>query len=86
MGSLGLKVIQLIEGHADLYLHLVRKLKIWDPVAPVALAKEVGLRACSLTGEEMTYNPEQLLHHERIIIGRPSVVAYAIERLRLLSE
>jgi 3'(2'), 5'-bisphosphate nucleotidase len=86
MGSLGLKAIHIIEGHADLYLHLVRKLKIWDTAAPVALAKAAGLRACSLTGEEITYNPEQPLHQERIIIGRPSHVTQAIERLKSLGD
>lgn len=86
MGSLGLKVIHIIEGYADLYLHLVRKLKIWDTAAPVALAKAAGLRACALTGEEITYNPKQPLHQERIMIGRPLHIAQAIERLKLLAD
>jgi len=86
MGSLGLKVIHIIEGHADLYLHLVRKLKIWDTAAPVALAKAAGLRACSLAGEEITYNPQQPLHQERIVIGRPLHVTQAIERLKSLGD
>lgn len=72
---------QVAELLADLSLHLVRKLKIWDTAAPLALAKAAGLKACSLTGEEITYHPEQPLHQESIVIGQPSFVAQAIERL-----
>jgi len=82
MGSLGLKIVHIIEGHADLYLHLVRKLKIWDTAAPVALAKAAGLKTCSLNGENLIYDPTGLKHDQRIIIGRPSYVHRVIDVLK----
>lgn len=81
MGSLGLKVIHIIEGHADLYLHLVRELKVWDTIAPVALALAAGLKVCSLEGAPLRFDIERPQHDQAIIIGRANWVDEAIRRL-----
>lgn len=81
MGSLGLKVIHIIEGHADLYLHLVRKLKVWDTAAPVALALAAGLKACSLEGAPLHFDVEQSHHEQALIIGCEHWVDKAIQKL-----
>lgn len=82
MGSLGLKVVHIIEGHADLYLHLVRKLKVWDTAAPVALALAAGLKVCSLKGTPLDFDVERPQHDQAIIIGRADWVDEASKRLQ----
>jgi 3'(2'), 5'-bisphosphate nucleotidase len=81
MGSLGLKVIHIIEGHADLYLHLERKLKIWDTAAPVALALAAGLKVCSLRGTPLRFDAARPQHDQAVIIGRSNYVDEAIRKL-----
>lgn len=80
MGSFGLKVLEVILGHADLYLYLNRRVKIWDTVGPLALAQAAGLTCCSLEGEPLRFTPaalelSTLAHRQAILIGHPALVA-----------
>lgn len=81
MGSLGLKVVHIIEGHADLYLHLVKQLKVWDTAAPVALALAAGLKVCDLQGSPLRFDVGHPQHDQAIIIGRANWVNKATQRL-----
>lgn len=79
MGSFGLKVLEVVMGHADVYLYLNRRVKIWDTAGPLALAKAAGLMCCSLEGEPICFTPQaidpvSLTHKQAILIGHPDLV------------
>jgi 3'(2'), 5'-bisphosphate nucleotidase len=73
LGSFGLKVLQVICGQADLYLYLNQRVKLWDTVGPLAMAKAAGLICCDLTGEPLRFTAEalhdNLAHQQPILIG-----------------
>jgi 3'(2'), 5'-bisphosphate nucleotidase len=79
IGSFGLKVVQVIRGHAGLYLYFNRRVKLWDTTAPLALAEAAGLVCCDLYGEPLRFTPDvietaTLAHQQMIIIGWHSYV------------
>ncbi len=79
VGSFGLKVMQVLLGHAGLYLYFNRRVKLWDTTGPLALAEAAGLVCCDLTGAPLRFTPdaivgETLAHRQTLIIGWPSYV------------
>jgi 3'(2'), 5'-bisphosphate nucleotidase len=86
VGSFGLKVVRVICGQAGLYVYLNGRVKLWDTVGPLALAKAAGLVCCDLTGEPLHFTPdavdlETLAHRQTIVIGWPSYVEALRSRL-----
>jgi 3'(2'), 5'-bisphosphate nucleotidase len=78
-GSFGLKVMEVIQGQAGLYVYFNQRVKIWDTVAPLALAERAGLQCCDLSGNPIVYTPDQLdlqtlAHQQPIILGWPAQV------------
>ena len=78
-GSIGLKVGLILDGRADVFAHLSRKLKVWDTAGPAAIALGAGLDVGSL--EKGTRNKEglnfplpQVLHDSTVIMGRPGAL------------
>jgi 3'(2'), 5'-bisphosphate nucleotidase len=86
MGSLGLKVIHIIEGHVDLYLHLVRELKVWDTAAPVALALAAGLKVHALDGQPLRFDVQRPQHDQAIAIGYSDWIGRAIQLSKVLQK
>lgn len=87
VGSLGLKVIALINGAADVYVHVSRKLKFWDTAAPFALAKAAGLTICDFDGAPIEFKPQAQgsgddisRHRQTVLIGTPAGVKEARRR------
>lgn len=79
IGSFGLKVMQVINGNAGLYVYFNGRVKLWDTVGPVALAKAAGLICCDLNGDPLRFTPDALelqtlTHRQSILIGWPSYV------------
>lgn len=79
IGSFGLKVLRVIQGQAGLYLYLNGRVKLWDTVGPLALAKAAGLVCCDLEGHPLSFDqdaidPQNLAHQQSIIVGWPSYV------------
>lgn len=70
-GSIGIKVIKIIEGSADLYVHFDAKLKTWDTAGPIGIALGGGLEVGSLTKDEVLFPESGVLHKSSIVIGRP---------------
>ncbi|MDX2241208.1 MAG: inositol monophosphatase family protein [Leptolyngbyaceae cyanobacterium bins.302] len=86
MGSFGLKVLEVILGHADAYLYLNRRVKVWDTAGPLALARAAGLTCCSLEGEPIRFIPQalepvSLSHKQAILIGHPGLIQELRPRL-----
>lgn len=83
-GSFGLKVLAVIKGHAGLYVYLNGRVKLWDTIGPLALAKAAGLVCCDLDGNPIQFDdnsvyPFTLIHRQPILIGWPAYV----KRLRI---
>ena len=76
MGSAGAKIMAVVRGEADIYLHSGGQYE-WDSCAPVAVAKAAGLHASRMDGSALRYNqanaymPDLLVclqaHAERIL-------------------
>ena len=54
MGSAGAKIMAVLRGHADVYLHAGGQYE-WDSAAPVAVALAAGLHASRLDGTPLVY-------------------------------
>jgi len=86
-GSFGLKVMNVILGHAGMYVYLNGRVKIWDTVGPLALAKTAGLVCCDLDGNPISYaqdamDLETLAHQQSIVIGWASYIESLLPRMR----
>ena len=55
MGSAGAKIMAVVRGEADIYLHSGGQYE-WDSCAPVAVAKAAGLHASRMDGSSLRYN------------------------------
>jgi 3'(2'), 5'-bisphosphate nucleotidase len=87
LGSFGLKVLEVIQGRAGLYLYLNGRVKLWDTVGPLALAQCAGLVCCDLEGNPIQFSldaldPSTLAHHQSIVIGWPHYIDALLPRLR----
>jgi len=78
-GSAGYKVMLLLLGKADVYVHK-RGLKEWDTCAPETVARALGWTVCKLRGEEHRYNQQSYRNHE-LVVCRPAMKQRVIEAL-----
>ncbi|WP_019502118.1 3'(2'),5'-bisphosphate nucleotidase CysQ [Pseudanabaena sp. PCC 6802] len=74
LGSFGLKVMEVVCGNAAVYIYLNRRVKLWDTVGPLAIARAAGLVCCDLAGNPISFEPEAidaetLTHHQIILVG-----------------
>ncbi len=87
IGSFGLKVLEVIQGRAGLYVYGNRRVKLWDTTGPLALAQMAGLVCCDLAGDPLRFTPdavdiETLAHQQTIVIGWPHYVEALRSRLQ----
>ncbi|MBD2092056.1 inositol monophosphatase family protein [Microcoleus sp. FACHB-1515] len=87
IGSFGLKVMQVVQGKAGIYIYLNRRVKLWDTVGPIALARAAGLICCDLAGNPLQFSPDfidndTLAHQQEIVIGWPAYVHALRSRLQ----
>lgn len=83
MGSAGAKAMAVVDGRADIYLHVGGQYQ-WDNCAPAAVALAAGLHASRVDGTPLTYNCEDPLLPD-LLICRPEwaeAVLDAVARLR----
>ena len=66
MGSAGVKVMAVVSGEADAYVHAGGQYQ-WDSAAPVALALAAGLVATRLDGSPLRYNVPELLLPDLVV-------------------
>jgi 3'(2'), 5'-bisphosphate nucleotidase len=86
LGSFGLKILEVIRGHAGLYVYLNRRVKLWDTTGPMALAQAAGLVCCDLEGRPLSFQPDaidlaSLTHKQEIVVGWPWYVEALRERI-----
>ena len=70
-GSAGYKVMMLLRGEADVYVHKVG-LKEWDTCAPETVARAFGWTVCKLEGEEHRYNQADP-YNDELVVCRPAM-------------
>ena len=66
MGSAGVKVMAVVSGEADAYVHAGGQYQ-WDSAAPVAVALAAGLVATRLDGSPLRYNVPELLLPDLVV-------------------
>ncbi|XGV96255.1 MAG: 3'(2'),5'-bisphosphate nucleotidase CysQ [Leptolyngbya sp. BL-A-14] len=91
LGSFGLKVIDVILGRAGLYLYFNGRVKLWDTVGPLALAKAAGLVCCDLEGRSISFAPQDiasdtLAHKQPILVGWANYVESLRPKLKVAVE
>ncbi|MGQ0605943.1 MAG: 3'(2'),5'-bisphosphate nucleotidase CysQ family protein [Candidatus Nitrosotenuis sp.] len=63
-----LKVAEICQGFADLYLTTSNKIKQWDTCASHCLITESGGKITDMTGKEILYNTEKVNHENGLIV------------------
>ena len=81
MGSNGVKVIAVVQGTVDAYIHAGGQYE-WDSAAPVAVARAAGLVASRLDGSPIVYNKPDPWSPD-LLVCHPALVAHV---RRLLAE
>jgi 3'(2'), 5'-bisphosphate nucleotidase len=81
MGSNGVKVMAVVEGAVDAYVHAGGQYE-WDSAAPVAVAHAAGLVATRLDGSPIEYNKPDPWSPD-LVVCHPALVAHV---RRLLAE
>jgi 3'(2'), 5'-bisphosphate nucleotidase len=66
MGSAGVKVMAVVSGEADAYIHAGGQYQ-WDSAAPVAVALAAGLVATRLDGSPLRHNVSELLLPDLVV-------------------
>lgn len=80
MGSAGVKVMAVLRGNADAYVHAGGQYQ-WDSAAPVAVALSAGLCATRLDGSPLEYNVPEL-HLPDLLVCHPDRATELRARLR----
>ena len=71
MGSAGAKVLAVLRGFADVYVHAGGQYE-WDSAAPIVLARAAGLHTARLDGSRLTYNNPELWLPD-LVVCRPGL-------------
>lgn len=90
MGGFGLKVMEVLMGNTELYFYLNRRVKLWDTVAPMAMAKFAGITSCDLDGAVIQYHsqvidPTNLAHQQDVVVGWSQFVDLYLPKLAQVS-
>ena len=80
-GSIGLKVARILEGQADVMVHLSGRLKTWDTAGPAAIALGGNLEVGTLKSAELCFPLPKLMHEEEVIMGRSGCLSWCKSRL-----
>lgn len=82
MGSAGAKVISVVRGVTDAYVHAGGQYE-WDSAAPVAVARAAGLHTSRADGAQLRYNQEDVLLPD-LLVCEPTLAPAIIGFVRRL--
>jgi 3'(2'), 5'-bisphosphate nucleotidase len=71
MGSAGAKVISVVRGVSDAYVHAGGQYE-WDSAAPIAVARAAGLFTSRVDGSELKYNQDDVSLPD-LVVCRPEL-------------
>lgn len=80
MGSAGAKVISVVRGTTDAYVHAGGQYE-WDTAAPVAVARAAGLHTSRVDGAALRYNQPDVLLPD-LLVCRPRLAERIIGLVR----
>lgn len=66
MGSAGVKVMAVVDGTADAYIHAGGQYE-WDSAAPVAVARAAGAHTSRIDGSQLAYNQAEVLLPDLVV-------------------
>lgn len=79
MGSAGVKVISVVRGITDAYVHAGGQYE-WDSAAPVAVARRAGLFTSRIDGTPLVYNQPDVLLPD-LLVCHPELAAPILDHL-----
>ncbi|MEY4583041.1 MAG: hypothetical protein RL701_7744 [Pseudomonadota bacterium] len=85
-GSVGLKVGQIAQRHADLYVHTSNKASAWDACAPEAILIAAGGRFTDLAGDPIRYATEDLRMRRGLLACNSAAFAAVAPVVRELAQ
>lgn len=71
MGSAGAKILAVVKGEADAYVHAGGQYE-WDSAAPAGIALAAGLHCTRIDGSELVYNQRDVLLPD-LLVCRPEL-------------
>lgn len=77
VGSVGAKVVQILDDKADLYVHTTGFYE-WDIAAPLGVAIAGGLMVCDITGKNLVLNQKNI-RVDNVIICRPELLEVVLQ-------
>lgn len=77
VGSVGAKVVQILENKADVYVHTTGFYE-WDIAAPLGIALAGGLVVCDILGESLKLNQENVKVNN-VIVCRPELLKVVLQ-------
>lgn len=80
MGSAGAKVMAIVQGLADIYVHAGGQYE-WDSAAPVAVARAAGLHTSRIDGSQLRYNSRDPLLPD-LVVCRPELAGRTLDAVR----
>lgn len=85
-GSVGIRVVKIILGDADAYIHFSNKLKPWDTAGPVALAFAAQLEVFEPQSDHITYDLDHLNRTHSVSIGRMGTSSWCQKLIDIASS
>ncbi len=79
MGSAGAKVISVVRGVSDAYVHAGGQYE-WDSAAPVAVARAAGLHTSRIDGSELVYNQDDVFLPD-LVVCRPELARAILDSI-----
>lgn len=79
VGSVGAKVVQILDGHADLYVHTTGFYE-WDIAAPLGIANSAGLIVCDSKGNPLELNKENV-RVENVIVCKKELIEVVLQAM-----
>ncbi len=85
-GSVGVKIAEIAQGHADVYVNTERsKCKEWDLCGPHLILSEAGGTVTDLDGQPITYNHEDVWLHGGILASNGTSHQHLVELISPLT-
>ena len=81
MGSLGLKIVEIAAGRADLYLNLSGKVSQWDAAGPQVILVEAGGHMATATGGPVCYDADALALADGMVASNGHIHGAVLEML-----
>jgi len=81
MGSAGLKICQIAEGRAEIYVSFSRKVSEWDTCAGKIILEEANGIITDMSGRDLTYNNPNPKHLDGLIASNGLLQEKIIKRI-----